>query len=461
MFLILLFNAALCKYITLDKDYNIVHFHSIDHLNTNDFLHIEKDKILKPQSIECNSAWGLDRINQESLPLDNIFLDDEIDYTSYGENVDVYVLDTGVNNHKDFFNVPIWLGNLGDQIKSDINGHGTHVAGTIAGKHVGVAYKSTIYSVKISFNSDGDAYCSDMVDAVNIVIENMKKTGRKSVINLSYGICKSVTLKLNHFMSEGGIANVAAGNDNEDQCDNDEYTIFNTNKGFLVGATNIKDEVSSFSNYGSCVEIYAPGSYILSFDASNDEKCVIYSGTSMATPMVTGVISAYWSKYLEISNDLVISNLKLNSIKNKLNDKGKDINNNLILLDFILTNPPENDDYSLLIALIFILILISLFLCICYINLRQNVQGVYPRRVYPRRVFNPNPIQSPHINNINNEGIEMEEIYDKTPEDSFDREMKLEGIQNSQEEVTIIDIPIIGYEKQVEELNKNPPKAFF
>ena len=458
MFLIFLFfNVALCKYITLDKDYNIVHFHSIDHLNTNDFLHIEKDKILKPQSIECNSAWGLDRINQESLPLDNIFLDDEIDYTSYGENVDVYVLDTGVNNHKDFFNVPIWLGNLGDQIKSDINGHGTHVAGTIAGKHVGVAYKSTIYSVKISFNSDGDAYCSDMVDAVNIVIENMKKTGRKSVINLSYGICKSVTLKLNHFMSEGGIANVAAGNDNEDQCDNDEYTIFNTNKGFLVGATNIKDEVSSFSNYGSCVEIYAPGSYILSFDASNDEKCVIYSGTSMATPMVTGVISAYWSKYLEISNDLVIINLKSNSVENKLNNTGKNINNNLISLDFMFT--PKND-YYLIIALVFFLILISFFLYICYRNF--NNQRIYPRvhpiiRIYPRPI-----IQSPHIIVQNeNEGIQMEESYNKPYENSFDREIKLEGIQNSQEEIAIIDIPMIGYEKQVEELNKTPPKAFF
>jgi len=113
--------------------------------------------------------------------------------------------------------------------------------------------------------------------------------------------------------------------------------------------------------------------------------------------------------------------------------------------------PMSENDYTSIIALVFVLFLVSLFICICYINLNNHP---IQRR---RRVIIP--VQFPHrVVENNNEGVEQ--LY-KTPENSFDREMHSEGIKNSQEDISVIDIPMIDYREQLDELHKNPPIAFF
>ena len=338
--------------------------------NDDNVLFYEEDKIIPPTQVgevskdglsqsphlACSQTWGLDRINEVDLPLDGVYLGDGVSELR-GDDVDVYVLDTGINIlHNVFPTPPTWLAHFGsDGVNDDCHGHGTHVGGTVGGTLTGVASSANLFSVKISSwcadgQYPGSAYCSDMIEAIEYVQDLMENNGRKTVISLSYGICSSVTTAINEFTSAGGLFALASGNDGEDQCTELEYSSLDKSGMFLVGATESDDDVSYFSNHGSCVDIYAPGSAILSADYLDINNCVSWYGTSMATPHVSGAMAVLWARNPSMTNTQIRTLLMNDALTNKLDFGSLYGNNKLLYLDNDVspspTPSPTPDDYS-------------------------------------------------------------------------------------------------------------------
>ena len=259
--------------------------------NDDNVLDIEEDEIVSIMTDPtCTVPWNLDRINQADLPLDSSYVYDD-SYNTRGNGIDIYILDTGVNtNHANFINnnptVLFTFGNHNTSSDTDCQGHGTHVAGSAVGVSTGIASNANLFSIKISIDCTGNAYTSDMILAINYVETLMLANGRKSIINLSFGISTAVKNELNSFISNGGLVVLAAGNDRLDKCMNEKYYDLDPIGGIIVGATNSNDELAWFSNYGNCVDIYAPGQDIVSSAYFDNNQCMQKSGTSMAAPLV-------------------------------------------------------------------------------------------------------------------------------------------------------------------------------
>lgn len=425
-----------------DIDYDILK-------NNKNIKFIEKDIILKKNNI-CNPSWGIDRINQENLPLDNNYLFETTDSSL----IDIYVIDTGIDIDHEEFNhkKPTLLQSFGSDNPNDCDGHGTHVAGIIGGKNTGISSNANLFSIKIDHDCNGNAYCSDMVQAINLVIDRMKQTNRKSVINLSFGVCVSVVNQLNIFMNNGGIVSLAAGNDGIDISNVVEYQIFNINKGFIVGSTNKNDKLSYFSNYGTNVYMYAPGFNILSADFSDNDKCIELSGTSMSTPFVSGIIAIYWNKYHYNKNDLIIYNLLKFSNKNKI-ITNKNIRNNLITLPNTFEENKDISNFSIFVVCVFIIIICGI-LCICFKNSNQ------------RNFFNaPNNIID--VNNNIDEDINENSRSNSEGYDNYNISMKNQHVipnfsMEGQDEISI-DIDLQNNIKPVYDnnfINENTPVAY-
>lgn len=233
------------------------------------------------------SNWGLDRIDQRALPLDNLY-----HYDSTGKGVDVWVIDTGVSpNHVEFEGRAIFEKNFaGDGEDRDCQGHGTHVSSTIAGATVGVAKQATIHGVKV-LNCQGSGSISGVLGGINYVVqEHLKVAGRKSVISMSLGGGKNEALNLAVAAAvKAGITSVvAAGNEGQDACN---VSPASTPSAITVAASDITDSHAYFSNHGTCVDIYAPGVNIKGAWIGGNDKYNTISGTSMATPHTSGVVA--------------------------------------------------------------------------------------------------------------------------------------------------------------------------
>jgi len=251
---------------------------------------------------EKNAPWGLARISHRdglSFGTFNKYL-----YTAEGgEGVDVYIIDTGTNiDHVDFEGRASWGKTIpiGDEDK-DGNGHGTHCSGTVAGKKYGVAKKANIKAVKV-LRSNGSGSMSDVVKGVEYAAEShleaieaaKKGKGKKgfkgSAANMSLGGGKSVLLDkaVNAAVQVGIHFAVAAGNDNADSCN---YSPAAAANAVTVGASTLADERASFSNYGKCNDIFAPGLNILSTWIGSKYAVNTISGTSMASPHIAGLLA--------------------------------------------------------------------------------------------------------------------------------------------------------------------------
>jgi subtilisin family serine protease len=242
-------------------------------------------------------SWGIDRVDQANLPLSTTFT-----YNSTGAGVSIYVLDTGIRlTHLDYAGRANYIPNgaNGDFVgdghgsASDCQGHGSHVAGTAAGTYSGIAKGATIYAGRV-VNCQGGGNTSMVIAGMDWVAQNGNLPG---VVNMSlgYGNVQSVRTAAANLSDAGFVVVAAAGNGNWagrpiDAC---SEAPAGEPKVFTVGSTTSTDAESSFSNYGTCVDILAPGSSITSSSHTTDNGLVTMSGTSMASPHVAGVAAQY------------------------------------------------------------------------------------------------------------------------------------------------------------------------
>ncbi|TFK31791.1 serine protease [Crucibulum laeve] len=282
-----------------------------------DVEYIAEDGIMHTMTTQTNAPWGISRLssttkltNQDTSALTFTYTYD----ASAGAGVDIYIVDTGVfTTHSQFGGRARWGATFGGYASADGNGHGTHCAGTAAGSQFGVAKAANIIAVKV-LSDAGSGSVTDIVSGLNFVITSARSSGRPSIVSMSLGGSVSTPLDnaVASLTSAGIHVAVAAGNSNADASTSSPARAPSAN---TVGASTIADARASFSNFGSVVDIFAPGQNVISSWIGSTTATNNISGTSMATPHIAGLIAYLIALQGNVTPAAMTTKLKSLSLK--------------------------------------------------------------------------------------------------------------------------------------------------
>jgi serine protease len=298
--------------------------------------YVEEDGVVQASATQSNATWGLDRTDQRDLPLSGSYT-----YDTTASTVHAYIIDTGVlASHNDFGGrVSGGYTAINDgRGTNDCNGHGTHVAGTVGGATWGIAKAVRLHPIRV-LDCNGSGTNSGVIAGVDWVTSNHVKP---AVANMSLGGGASSALDtaVNNSINAGVTYAVAAGNDNSDACN---YSPARVGNALTAASSTSSDARSSFSNWGSCIDLFAPGSSITSAWYTSNTATNTISGTSMASPHIAGVAALYLAGNPGASPSQVNSAVINAATTNRISDvKGSP--NRLLYSFFDGSEPPPPDD---------------------------------------------------------------------------------------------------------------------
>ena len=305
---------------------------------------VEEDGVVSLGTTQTGATWGIDRIDQRDLPLNGTYT-----YNATGTGVKAYIIDTGIRaTHTQFAGRVIsGFTAISDGLgTNDGNGHGTHVSGTVGGSTYGVAKNVTLVAVRV-LDSSGSGTNSGVIAGVDFVNSD-HQAGQPAVANMSLGggISTALDTAVTNSINDGVTYAIAAGNDNVDACSTSPARVASA---LTVGSTTTTDARSSFSNFGTCVDIFAPGSSITSSWNTSDTATNTISGTSMATPHVTGVAALFLETNPTASPATVAAAIINSSTPNKVTNPGTGSPNRLLFSLLTGTPPPPPPGTELLL----------------------------------------------------------------------------------------------------------------
>jgi subtilisin family serine protease len=304
--------------------------------------YVQRDGVYKISATQPSPpSWGLDRIDQHNLPLDSSYT-----YPTTAANVHAYVIDTGIRFSHSTFGGRATSGfdAVDGGSADDCNGHGTHVSGTIGGSQYGVAKGVALVGVRV-LDCNGSGTTSGVVAGIDWVTANAIKP---AVANMSLGGGADSTLDaaVVRSINSGVTYGIAAGNENQNACNDSPARVA---QAITVGATTTTDARASFSNFGTCVDIFAPGQGITSSWNTSDTATNTISGTSMATPHVVGVAALIASANPSFSPAQVRDFMVNNATNGVVGNPGSGSPNKLL---FVVQsgNPPPTNDFSVAVS---------------------------------------------------------------------------------------------------------------
>jgi subtilisin family serine protease len=285
--------------------------------------YVEQNQRVSLLTTQTGATWGIDRIDQASLPLSRTYT-----YTTTASNVTAYIIDTGIKyTHSDFGGRATYGYDAVGTGGVDCNGHGTHVAGTVGGATYGVAKAVKLVGVRV-LNCSGSGTNAGVIGGVNWVTQNARKP---AVANMSLGGGVSTALDnaVASSISSGVTYALAAGNSSASACNSSPSRVASA---VTVGATTSTDARASYSNYGTCLDIFAPGSSITSDWYSSNTATNTISGTSMASPHVAGAAALVLAANPSFTPAQVRDNLVNRATPNKVTSPGTGSPNRLLFV---------------------------------------------------------------------------------------------------------------------------------